>query len=108
MKAGSLDRRITIQRKEDSRGRDGSVSHVWNDLATVWAGYDPMKGTERERADRQSARRVARFEIRRDGAVALTRSDRLFFEDEVWDIESIIEIKRRRGWLIDAIVRGAE
>ena len=49
-RAGSLDRRVTIQSRSTAQDTAGQQSLTWNDIATVWAAIHPLTGHELARA----------------------------------------------------------
>lgn len=98
MDAGSLDRRIRIERPieiDDGRqSRPGS----WEEVATVWARYIPAKGQEAREAMGREALSMASFQLRWSRSVAgVDPSHRLIFENRAYDIKSAVEIGRRDG-----------
>lgn len=52
MRAGRLDRRVTLQRLSVSRDGAGAALHAYTDVATVWAAVEPVKGDEFAQADK--------------------------------------------------------
>lgn len=64
MRAGQLDRRITLRSKTTSRDAFGQEVITWTDLATVWARWIPLKGTERFTAQQLVDTAAGSFEIR--------------------------------------------
>ena len=49
MKAGKLDRRITIQQRTTTQDNSGRPATVWADLVTVWAEVQDMLPSRGER-----------------------------------------------------------
>lgn len=49
-RAGSLNRRVTIQSRSTTQDTAGQQSLTWTDVATVWAGIRPLTGHELARA----------------------------------------------------------
>jgi SPP1 family predicted phage head-tail adaptor len=49
-RAGSLNRRITIQGRSTSQDTAGQQSLTWTDVATIWAAVRPLTGHELARA----------------------------------------------------------
>jgi SPP1 family predicted phage head-tail adaptor len=96
MRAGKLDRLISIQRRFEGKTSTGALSFDWMNLAT---------GLRAERAD-ATADETARpfgevenititFRIRYVGN--LTTADRVIYEGIPFDLVGITEIGRRRG-----------
>jgi SPP1 family predicted phage head-tail adaptor len=46
MRAGDLRHRVRIQKRSVVTDTFGAQSHVWTDVATVWADISPMSGRE--------------------------------------------------------------
>jgi len=44
--AGDLSRRVTIQSRAATQDTFGAQSSTWADVATVWAGIEPLTGRE--------------------------------------------------------------
>lgn len=120
MRAGNLDRLITIQRFTSSQATDGSPIEAWSTIvARRAASYRPLRGEERFTTPQLVAREQAEFRIRWSNDVAnLTPKDRIIYpalaeaspEDApdtrlIWDIIEVPEIGRREGLRITAARR---
>lgn len=106
LKAGSLDRRVTIRRLGAGVNELNEPVGAWADLATVWASYSPVSDGERMKAGEISADKMARFQIRYSSQVAsIDPRDRLFFDGAEWEIVGVKEISRRVGLEITAVAR---
>ena len=109
MRAGDLDRRITLQRATAVQDAMGEPIKTWSDIARVWAKKLESRRMAREAPDAGEARAALRrrtFEIRWSSAVAdLSPVDRLIFEGEPYDILGVTEIGRRVGLSIEAEAR---
>lgn len=107
MRAGSLDRRLTIERATETRDAFNEPVLTWAPLATVWAGYTPVSDGERFRAGERAADISARFVIRHSSQVAgLSPKDRAVFEGAAYDILNVKEVGRRVGLEITCAARG--
>jgi SPP1 family predicted phage head-tail adaptor len=104
MRAGKLDRRITIQRLTDT-GRDAVNAPIvtWEPIATVWGQKRPMRGDERFSAHQVAGSAVTTFVIRYRPDV--TVNDRIMCEGLTYDIRDIRELGRREALEIDAVAR---
>jgi SPP1 family predicted phage head-tail adaptor len=102
MRAGALDRRITIQALTVSQGATGGVVETWADLATVWAQWLPGAGNEKFVAPAVYAEASGRFRVRYRPGV--TARNRVLYNGIEWDIIDIQEVGRRDG--LDLFVRG--
>jgi SPP1 family predicted phage head-tail adaptor len=113
MKAGSLDRRITILRASVSRNSFNEELPTWNPMATVWAGAVPVSAGaggawagERQRAGETLATSKYRFTVRHSAmAATVDPRDRIKFEDRLFDVNGVKEIGRREGYEITATAR---
>lgn len=95
MKAGELDRRITIEEYTETQDDYGEPIKEWVVLATVWAQVTPVRGTERYVAQQVSGEAETRFRIRwRDD---VTDKMRILYEDAYYNINAILEIGRHEG-----------
>lgn len=95
MKAGELDRRITLETYTTTKNSYGEEEKTWSTLATVWAKIDYSGGTEDFEADKNTAIGRVRFSIRHRTDV--TEQTRILYESEYYDILAINEIGRREG-----------
>ena len=96
--AGSMDRRITLERFATTRDEYNSPVEIWTTLATVWAAYEPIRDGEKFRAGETAAGLSARFVIRWSSTVsALNPKDRLTFDGKTYAILNVKEIGRREG-----------
>ena len=97
MRAGKLDRQITIQFPAVSRDALGGQVLSWSDFATVWAKVDlvPSKQTEAFTAAQMVANSEVLFSIRYLAGISATF--RVLYEGEAFDITGVIEVGRKRG-----------
>lgn len=94
MRAGLLDRRITIQSRTNTVSATGSVQPGFATFATVAAAVIKRTGKQSfVGGPEPSAEIVFRIRWRSD----ITRDMRISFESEFWDIISMNEIGRRVG-----------
>lgn len=95
MRAGDMDRRITIQRYEVV-GDDGYGNEItgWNDVATVWAEVRQESGREFFASGAIQAERKVTFKLR---PVDVTVIDRVSYDDRLFDIHDVRELGRKEG-----------
>lgn len=106
MKAGKLDRRVTIRRKTTEPDAYGEEIETWADLATVWGGkYEPRAGETVDAGEVRAANTDARVRIRHSSVFTPTPLDRMALDGIEYDITGVREIQRRRGWEIDGQAR---
>lgn len=95
MKAGALDRRVTIQRKAVVYDDYGEEITAWTDLATVSAQVVQQSGREFLAAEQVQAEQRVLFRFRwMDG---LTVLDRVSYGGRLHNIQEVKELGRREG-----------
>jgi SPP1 family predicted phage head-tail adaptor len=101
MKAGSMDRRITIRRPYfiGTEGQPGAVRE-WEDVATVWAKVKQESGREFYDAGGKHSERKIVFTIR---WLPVGVIDRVLFEEREFDIAEVRELGRRAGIELHAV-----
>ena len=97
MRAGRMDRRITLLRRDSERNDSGQKVPQWAMLDEVWAEWAPLRGTERWTAMQHVQTAEGAYKIRwRDDLQAVDA-----IEDESGNRYEIIgvpeEIGRREG-----------
>lgn len=105
MRAGKLDRRVTILgRVETGRNALNEPVLQWSDLAEVWAQQRPNRGSERFAAGQLAATDVLTLHIRwRPG---LSVMNRIRYEGRIYEIVAPPrEIGRRVVLEIDMVAR---
>lgn len=104
--AGSLDRRITIQRATYATSSLNTPIATWADLTTVWANITFRNAGEGEAGQQVRATLQTRFTIRYSSKVAdVNPKDRLTFDGRTYDIKAVYELGRRQGMEIHAVAR---
>ena len=119
MRAGRLDRKITIQRKSITYSALGEQVGTWSDLATRrWASVNPVSGDERWAVPQLAAKQQTEFQVRWSSDIAdLSPLDRVLYPvpadgspqdipvTSIYDVAAIHEIGRREGLRIIAVRR---
>ncbi len=106
MRAGPLDRRITIRRNQPIQGGSGALKDNWVALQTVWAAVKYDRGSERFVTQQVVGQGVVTFVIRWSTTMSIiTVTDRVSFDGRDYDIRDVRELGRREGIEIDAIAR---
>lgn len=99
MKAGKLDRRITIQRQGPST--DNGIEEVpgaLEDYATRWASWKPSNGREIFENLGREAKSGGTFWLRHDQRTrGIKATDIVKFDGRAWDILGVQELGRREG-----------
>ncbi len=98
MRAGPLNRRITLQRFGSTRDEFNEPVKTWSLLAEVSASYEPLSDGERFRAGETAAGASARFRIRWSQTVAdVSPKHRLIFEGVTHEIVHVKQVGLREG-----------
>lgn len=106
MRAGDLDRRVIIQRAATTTDDYNEPVQEWQTLVSVRAAKLEISDGERFRAGEVYSDKAVRFKVRWQKALErLDTSDRVIFEDRVYDIVAVKEIGRRDGIEITATAR---
>jgi SPP1 family predicted phage head-tail adaptor len=117
MRAGRMDRRVTLQRATPTESSSGEPVEAWTDIvARRPASLKSVSGGERQTAPQWVAREQVEFRIRYSSNVAdLSPLDRLIYpvpdegdpipEGSIFDIMAVHEIGRREGLQIMAARR---
>ena len=98
--AGSLDRRIEIQRKIEATDAFGGKPKNWSTLIEVWARFLPVSDGEKWRAGMVESREIARFTVRHNRVTAgVTGADQIVFDDRDWGITGTKEVMGRSRFI---------
>lgn len=105
MRAGALDRRVTILRRTLTRNAYGEQVETFTSLGDVWAQKLDVTGRELFSARNTLAENTTRFRIRYRSDLVLT--DRLGYGGDEYDILQIAEVGRQDALDIVATARVA-
>jgi SPP1 family predicted phage head-tail adaptor len=108
MDSSKLDRLIIIQWPSKTRSESGQEDIAWINLDTVWAQYFPQTtGKKYYAASQIVAEADAIFRIRfRDD---VSRTMRLLYDSQTYDIQDIREVERKEGLdLLCKVIREPE
>lgn len=110
MRAGTLDRKITIQRKTTVLDSSGEPMETWTNLAANrWAAVTPILGFEVFGSEQQKSRQQVNFEVRwSPDLVDLSPLDRIVYPaasatespsqaNNIYDIIIVNELKRHQN-----------
>jgi head-tail adaptor len=107
MQAGKLDRKISIERRTDTRDSYGQPIAAWSRIGvTRWASKVPVGGTERFGSEQFIGREQNTFEVRWTTDLAdLNPMDRIVYPptsgtpdaSEIYEIMAVNEIGRRKA-----------
>ena len=96
MRAGRMDRLVTLEYKTVSQNDHGEEIETWTAKATIWAGKKDFRGTEFFGAQQVNAEATGIFIIRYRDDVN-TEDYRLTYEGDTYDIKAVAELGRRAG-----------
>ena len=104
--AGSLDRRVRLERATSQANAFNEPVQTWTPIATVWASKKDVSDRERLASAQVGASLTTRFQIRWSSLVAdLNSKDRLVCEGRTYEIAAVRELGRREGLEISATAR---
>jgi len=105
MRAGALDRRITVMRLvSDDDG--AQTTHTFEPEFTRSASVEWVKDGERYAAGETQASVSVRFQVRHDSETAtIEETDAVEFEGKLFQIIGIKPLGRREGFEISAVAR---
>lgn len=107
MRAGRLDRRITIITPSATQDAYGEEIRNWSTLAEVWAGLRYAGQGERFTENQFQGMVDTVFSIRWSNTVkTMDVRNRVIFDNRIFDIVGIHEISRREGLEIFAYTKG--
>ncbi|OPX87736.1 MAG: Phage head-tail joining protein [Pelotomaculum sp. PtaB.Bin104] len=93
MRAGELRHRITIQEPVETLDSLKTPVLSWQDVATVWAAVEPLRGREYLEVKNTNTELSARIRIRyRRG---INPSMRVKYGSRIFNIESVIDFEER-------------
>jgi SPP1 family predicted phage head-tail adaptor len=95
--AGSLDRRIVIERATSTVNALNEPVETWSTYATVWAQRKDVSDGEKLAAGQVGSHLSSRFVIRSNTTTtAITPSDRISHDGALWSIHGIKETQDGR------------
>jgi len=89
MRAGRLRNKVTLQEKSVTLSAEGEEVVTWVNVATVWAGVEPLTGREYAIASAEYAEVTTRVVMRyRPGVVP---EQRVVFGEHTYNVRSVID-----------------
>lgn len=88
VKAGALNRRVTIKVRGAGQSAAGQPSRAWVDLATVWANVRHESGAESLRADKEVS--IVRASVRIRWRSDVTAAMRVYDGATVYEIKAVL------------------
>ena len=99
--SGELDRKLTIQHQIGAKDEFGHTDMTWTNLhVDIPCGFKTIKGGEVWESTQDVGNLTTDFKIR--FITGITPSMRIVFEGANYDIKRVVEIPRRRGYVIQA------
>ncbi len=98
MRAGQLDKYVTLQIRSITRGTSGGSVETWNTLANVWASIEPLEGRELLTAQQLTSELTTRIRIRYLEGISTV--ERVLYGRRVFEILSIINTETSNRELI--------
>lgn len=100
MRAGKMDRPITIQQRGTTRGESGGEREGWSNFAQCFAEVKWDSGGESDVTHKRSAKQTVYFEIHwRPGVIPTMR---VIYEGQTYDITDVQPIGRHEGLRLTA------
>lgn len=106
MRAGRLDRRISIEHGSEAKDSLGVVSTTWAPIATTWA--EVVQGSTSEFLNGAGLQGDAAVVFRIRWLAGVTVRDRVVYGGVAHDIKEIKELGRRRGIELRTVARSAQ
>ena len=101
MRAGKLDRIITIQRETKTTNFTGYAVAAWSDITAIRAEIVTQTSTEFLTGYGEAENGTVIFRVRY--LAGITTADRVTYNDQVYDLKEITEIGRRRALELRAV-----
>lgn len=98
MRAGSLNRRVTLQQKSGGLDPIGQpLPDTWSDVATVWANVRFLNGTESIKADAEAS--IARASIRIRFRNGLDAGMRVTYSGMAFEVRAVLPDAEQREYV---------
>ena len=98
LRAGQLNRRITLQRQSNVQDSYGGPVRTWLNVATIWADIQPLTGRELESAQRMASEVSHQIVVRYQAIFADTRqvaSYRALYRSRIFNIHAALNDEER-------------
>lgn len=90
MRAGSLRRRIQIQKPVTTTDGEGTESVVWSPLVSTWAEIDWLQGRQVLEAEQVEHPRTVTVTVRNQPSIPITAAMRVVYGVRVFEIQAIV------------------
>ena len=91
MRAGTLDQRVTLEQRVEGQDEAGQPFEDWMPVFDAWAAVEPLRGREVIRAD--AVANITDVLVKLRYRPGVTNAMRIRHGDDVYDIESVANIK---------------
>ena len=98
LRAGQLNRRITLQRQSNAQDSYGGPVRTWLNVATIWADIQPLTGRELESAQRMASEVSHQIVVRYQAIFADTRQVagyRALYRSRIFNIHAALNDEER-------------
>ena len=95
MRAGDLDRKITIQQITRVKNAFGEMEETLSTFATPWADVTYIRGAEPQVSQTQAGQQLAKFHIYH--LVGLKMEMKILHDGLTWDIQELRPMGRNEG-----------
>ncbi|MFP3554237.1 phage head closure protein [Paraburkholderia sp. SIMBA_049] len=90
VRAGALDRQVSIQQRTLSQDSFGQQLQVWSEIKKVYAGIEALSGGERLAAQSLASEVTHRFTVRYDAIFAdpkVVAAYRIVYNSRIFDVQ---------------------
>lgn len=106
-RAGTLNKRVTFQRRVVTDDGGGGHSREWSNLVEVWGGFSPERGSERLEAGRLQGSLFGVLRVRSSATTrTVTVDDRVMIDGVAHQIRSVANTDQRNRMLDILVERG--
>ncbi len=96
MRAGRLNKRVTLERPVTTTDAYGGTETTWESVGDRWAGVEPLRGKEFFEAQAAQSEVELRVVVRYDSAIAgVDATWRVVYGARVFEVESAINTGER-------------
>ena len=109
MRAGLLDRRVTIRQPVETQSDSGEIITGWTDIGTVWAQQLNLTGFERYANQQVVGRALMTFRMRYSSLTnVITVKWRLFVDGREFDVTDVREPRMRETIEVDCFAHSEQ
>ena len=94
MKAGELDQRVSLQRREQGEDDWGQPIDAWVIVGTVWAAVLPLRAAEVIRAD--AVTNIMDVKVKMRYRPGITSAMQVLHGSDTYEITSVIDVRSAR------------